>query len=218
MGFVTILDEPWLIASFAEPQAMLSWSVARPGFVLSDTVAWLEVTGRDLCMATDPRSYLRDRLAERGVPGAVGMMTSRHVRCHHQAGARVGRIHARCLVTLDLSNGSHVAEPAATGSGPGTINILCWVSAPLTRAARIELVSIVAEARTAAVLEAGYHRPGQARPVTGTGTDCVVVACPRGAGEPFAGLHTQAGRAAGDCVYRASSEAVAVWQDHVGET
>jgi len=49
--------------------------------------------------------------------------------------------------------------------------------------------------------------------VTGTGTDCIVVAAPEGAGgAQFAGLHTAIGEAAGDAVYRAIREGVAVWQ------
>ena len=77
-----------------------------------------------------------------------------------------------------------------------------------------EALAFVAQARTAAILEA--MRVGDALTVTGTGTDCIVVACPRG-GEPtpWAGLHTAVGEAVGGAVYAATREGVEVWRREV---
>jgi adenosylcobinamide amidohydrolase len=64
---------------------------------------------------------------------------------------------------------------------PGTVNIVVSVPAPLTDAALVNAVVTVTEAKTQALLEAGY-------PCTGTASDAVCVAATTGgAPEPFAG-------------------------------
>ncbi len=213
MAFEIVHRDPWLLARFPEPQAVLSWSVNRPGHVVADTVAWLQVHDRDLAPSVDPLEFLAHRLAREGLPDAVGLITSRLIRHHHMARREVEGVEARCLITLDLGNGAHVAD-ADGSAGAGTINLLCWISAPLAHPAMLEALSIAAEARTAAVLEAAIVLPGRRRPVTGTGTDCIVIACPP-AGETarsYAGLHTPVGQAVAASVYEAGRAAVETWR------
>ncbi len=81
----------------------------------------------------------------------------------------------------------------------------------MSDAALIETLSVATQARTAAVMDAQVIRAGAQ--VTGTGTDCIVVAAPLGDGAArFAGLHTAIGEAVGDAVYRAIREGAEVWQ------
>jgi adenosylcobinamide amidohydrolase len=50
------------------------------------------------------------------------------------------------------------------------------------------------------------------KPVTGTGTDCIVVAAPgTDGGEAFAGLHTDIGAAIGRAVYDAVLQGGMAW-------
>ncbi|MEU5878998.1 adenosylcobinamide amidohydrolase [Spirillospora sp. NPDC047279] len=70
-------------------------------------------------------------------------------------------------------------------STPGTVNIVVAVPVALTDAALVNAVMTATEAKTQALLEAGY-------PCTGTASDAVCVAAlerpgPAGAAEPFAG-------------------------------
>ena len=84
------------------------------------------------------------------------------------------------------------------------------VSCPLAPGAFIEAVSIVTQARTAAIMETS---PAQRAPrVTGTGTDCIIVAAPKG-GRPAdcAGLHTDIGEAIGAAVYDAIFAGATQW-------
>jgi adenosylcobinamide amidohydrolase len=62
------------------------------------------------------------------------------------------------------------------------------------------------------VIEACVSRGGVQ--VTGTGTDCIVVAAPQ-TGDPanFAGLHTAIGEAVGAAVYRVIRDGIAVWRE-----
>ena len=204
---------PWLVARFAAARRMVSWSLNRPGFVDADTVAWREVRGSDLAVDVDPAAWFEQRLAQASLGDAVGMMTSRNVASFVRRSARVEDVEADCVVTLGLNNGEPVgSRQKSPVYAPGTINILCHVSLPLSDAALLEASSIVAQARTVAVLEAGYRRKPGDEPVSGTGTDCVVMAAPTGPGAaPYAGMHTPIGEAVGACVLSATRLAVAEW-------
>ena len=67
------------------------------------------------------------------------------------------------------------------------------------------------QARTAAVMDAGFDLPGGGGTATGTGTDCVAVAAPSGA-NPYAGLHTATGEAIGRAVYTAVHSGALEWK------
>ncbi len=201
---------PLLVASFDRPQTFLSWALARPGRQAGRRVAWLEVRDADLPIGLDPAALLAARLDADGLGDAVAMMTSRDVRKRKGAFAAAGTVSAQCLATTGLSNAARVGAPSRTSPRLGTINVLAAVSAALSEAALIEAVSIAAEARTAAVMDAGWPAAGGV--VTGTGTDCIVVAAPAG-GEraAFAGLHTDIGQALGSVVYQAVHAGATEW-------
>lgn len=202
---------PWLVARFATDQRMLSWSLNRPGFVDAQEVAWLQVSDADLPLEVDPLMLLEQRLVEHNLPGAVGLMTARAVTHHHFAKSGDGKCHAESLVTLGLSNGitladiGHSGDPAARAT-VGTINTLVAVSQPLSQGAMLEALSVASMARTAALLADGGN-------VIGTGTDCIVIACPStGEEQLFAGLHTNVGTHITASVFRAIREALRVWK------
>lgn len=203
---------PFLVAEFAEPQAMLSWSLTRPGFTTARKVAWLEVRNDDLAIDVDPTLLLETRMAAAGHGDSVHLMTSRDIRHHHLAEAGSGLVKAACLATVGLGNAGRVGARPATTSPFGTINLLVHVDRPLASGAMIEAISIATQARTAAIIDLDWRLDG--RPATGTGTDCIVVATPHGEGEQFAGLHTDTGAALGRAVYNAVHEGGLVW---VGE-
>ncbi|MBT9288159.1 adenosylcobinamide amidohydrolase [Prosthecodimorpha staleyi] len=205
--------QPWLVARFAGPRRMLSWSPNRPGFAVADAVAWLEVTDADVVDLSDPAGYLRARLAAASLQRAVGLMTARDVRRHHLGHSTVDGIGATALTTAGLTNGERIGERCtdpALRAAAGTINTLVHVTVPLTRGAFLEAMSLAVQARTVAVAEAGIRRGGSI--ITGTGTDCLVVAAPPGP-QPavYAGLHTAIGEAVGAAVLSATRAAVAGW-------
>ena len=208
--FSTSCSPPFLVASFEEPLNMLSWSLTRPGFVTAQSVVWLEVRDDDLPLGVDPVDFLRRRASEAGHGDAVHLMTSRTVKHHHVGRSTVGGITSSCLATAGLSNASRIGVVPDEISRVGTINLLAHVGVPLSEAARIEALSIAAQARTAAVMDLGLVRNGHV--VTGTGTDCIVVGSPCGEPVlPFAGLHTEVGMSLGRAVYQAVTEGGVEW-------
>lgn len=204
---------PWLVADLGAPHRVLSWAVHRPGLVPADRIIWREVRDADLSEGFDAGPWLAAELGARG-DTAVGLLTSRDLRFHHHARAVVDGIAVEALVTAGLSNAEAVGARLAPGMAHwGTINIAVQVGTPLSDPALYEALSIISQARTAAVMDHGPDLPtGRA---TGTGTDCIALAVPPGAGLPHAGLHTAMGEALGQAVRQATAAAVIEWMAKV---
>lgn len=189
---------------------MLSWSLTRPGFQMARRVAWIEIRDADLPAGQDAEQIITIRIAKAKLADAISLITSRDVSRHHTSQVTIDDVVATCVTTVGLSNGERVGQRfATTRTGVGTINTMVHVSKPLSEAALIEAITIAAEARTAAILDAGVRRSGVA--ITGTGTDCIVVAAPRGGSVRFAGMHTAVGEALGASIYKAMRDGIATW-------
>jgi len=202
---------PFLLAEFAEPQRLLSWSLNKPGFRIASRVVWIEVRNADLPPDIKPERLLAERLAAANLSDAIALVTSRDLSRYTVSEASVEGHMATCVATVGLSNGEWVGKRFAEAAHFGTINTLVHVSSPLSKAALVEVISMATAARTTAILDAGIQRNGVA--ITGTGTDCIVVASPaRGRRERFAGMHMAVGEAVGAAVYRTIHDGANVWR------
>lgn len=204
------LDRPWLRMDLPREMRVLSWAPHGAGYTRANAILWREVRNADLTPGFDAESWLADQMPVR----AVGMLTSRDVGTFHEGFAEVEGIAAHCVATVGLSNGESVGRRLPYHSADyGTINIGLCLNAALTEAAQLEAMSIAVQARTVGVMAAGVTlATGLA---TGTGTDCVALACLPGEAR-YAGLHTPVGEAVGaavrDCLTRAS-QAWVLWRD-----
>ncbi|MEM8576839.1 MAG: adenosylcobinamide amidohydrolase [Pseudomonadota bacterium] len=204
------LDRPWLRFDLGAPHRVLSWSLNRPGFVTTDQILWREVRNADLPKDFDVLTWFGAELAERGAASSVAFLTSRIIDRFHTARADVGGASAFVLATVGLSNAERVGlrQPPHPLSY-GTINVAAQVNLALTEAALLEALSILVQARTAAVLDAQLPLEGGA--ATGTGTDCAAVAAPPG-DTMYAGLHTEIGEALGRATYDAVHAGTLQWK------
>jgi adenosylcobinamide amidohydrolase len=217
--FSVEVDAPWLLVGFRERQRMLSWAVTRPGFRIADRVAWLQVRNADLSVGVDPADVLAERMNRQGLRGAIGLMTSAPIERYHASTVVREGVLAACVVTLGLSNAERVGRrrPAVrndgvTAAATSTINALCCVSVRLSAPAMVEAVSVATQARTVAVLAQAFEPEAGSGLVTGTGTDCIVIASPLGGPEQrHAGLHTAVGEALGAAVLEATGAAMEEW-------
>ena len=202
------LERPWLEARLPRPMRALSWAPVGGGTTITDRVLWREVRNADLTPDFDALGWFEAEMALRA-PGAVGLMTSRDIGGWHEAVAQVEGIRAHALATAGLSNAEAVGRRLPWHSADyGTINLLVAVDAGLTDTAQLEALSVAVQARTAAVMEGGLQlATGLA---TGTGTDCVVLACDPGRIR-HAGLHTAVGEAVGAAARAAMTRATADW-------
>jgi adenosylcobinamide amidohydrolase len=200
-----------LVVRLGGPHAVLSWAVVNGGRQTATEVVWVEVRDGELRPPVDPATLLRARLAQVGLPHAVGLLTSRALSRFVSSERKAEGEAARCVATVGLGNLLRAGDPVSRPR-VGTINLVCQVSFPLSDRALVEALSIAAEARTAAVLEAGLPSRVSGAPATGTGTDCIVVAAPAAPeGAPYAGKHTLAGHLIGAVVEEAVRHGVAGW-------
>lgn len=204
-GIGVALRAPWLIADLGGLRRVLSFAPYRPGLTEARHILWRQVRDADLRPGLDAAGWLAEEMRRIGHGQDVAMMTSRGLR--HLQQSRCGPV--SCLATVGLGNAERVGQRRFAGaSGYGTINIALLVDQGLTEPAMIEALTIAAEARTAAILEAGLELPtGRA---TGTGTDCIALACDAGP-VGFAGLHTDLGCALGRAVHEAVRRGAAEW-------
>jgi adenosylcobinamide amidohydrolase len=132
---------------------------------------------------TDPTAHLAELAARLELTGrGAGMLTAARVTdLVTRTDAGVGAV-----VTTGLGVPTWAAVPAGAPDphwSPGTINIVVSVPVPLTDAALVNAVITATEAKTQAMLQAGYSG-------TGTATDAVCLAAPARGGSPaedFAG-------------------------------
>lgn len=203
------LHRPWLIARLAAPMRVLSHAPFGPGYRMADTVLWREVRNADLTPGFDAESWFAGEMALAPAPATVGMLTSRDVGTWAKGSAVADGVTAHCVVTLGLSNAESVGTRLPWHSADyGTINSLVATDAALTETAQLEALTIAVQARTAALMGVGLQlATGLA---TGTGTDCMAMACPPG-DTRYAGLHTAVGEAVGRAVRETVARTAADW-------
>lgn len=185
----------------------MGWPIVGPALGIARRVAWLQVRNADLPPDRDPAAYFAERAQAACVSFDAGLMTAADLRGFADMRRIVDGAAVSVVATGGLGNAESVAptadEPRRTAL-VGTINIVAVIDHPLTLAAQIEAVSIVAEARTAAVMSFGLTMADGERPVTGTGTDCILIAAPDDeTGLAHCGLHTPIGRALAEATYEA---------------
>ncbi len=218
-GTLEILrQDQWLIVSFPSPQTVFSWAIYGGGKTKTQTVAWYQVKSRELNHSVNPHDFMREKLLKRGLPDAVGLLTSADLDGYADVEKNHEALSARCILTAGMSNALRVGDSQKEREGPiGTINLLCWLSAPMTERGYLEALSIAVEARTAAVLEGNIPSIQSGKPSTGTGTDCVVVAAPADSLKPapvdYAGKHTLVGSLIGKTVFEATSRGIRSWKE-----
>jgi adenosylcobinamide amidohydrolase len=147
---------------------------------------------------TDPASHLTELAGRLGLTGpGTGMLTAALVT------GLVTRSDkgVTAAVTTGLRAPTWAAAPAGTADGdpaPGTINIIVAVPVPLTDAALVNAIITATEAKTQAMLDAGFAG-------TGTATDAVCVAAPVSPpeAEDFAGPRSAWGARVARAVYAA---------------
>jgi adenosylcobinamide amidohydrolase len=210
----------WLIAHFERPHAVASWAIVGGGVAKANAVAWRQVDETELRPPVDAAKWLRQRMREQGLRGAVGLLTSRNLDAWVDATQAIGHSKAYCVVTVGLGNSLRAGDPPGPCARIGTINTLVRVNVTLSQSALIEGLAIATEAKAAAVLESGVRSRRTGRPATGTGTDCVVMAAPDSKMRPaaYAGKHTEIGAAIGAVVSEAVGEGVRAWLRDAGVT
>ncbi|MFC6085023.1 adenosylcobinamide amidohydrolase [Sphaerisporangium aureirubrum] len=155
---------------------------------------------------TDPVEHLRE-MAPPG-PG-VGMLTAasvgRHTRAADHGAEAVATVGLRVPTWAAAPEGAADPELRPPSPRPGTINIIVAVPVAMSDAALVNAVMTVTEAKTQALIEAGYA-------CTGTASDAVCVAVPvHGPPEPFGGPRSVWGARVARAVHAAVLDGARAW-------
>lgn len=195
------LEQKRLIVPLGGPHRTLSWAVTGGGFSRAHEILIQQVD--ELGPEIDPVSLLPEN--------SVGMLTGRTVDRFEESRREDGALAVRVVATVGLGNALAIGDPPGP-MGPSTINMVVQSSVSLADPALVEVISIAAEARTAAVMALGIRSRRTSRIATGTGTDCIVVAAPdREGGERWAGMHTAIGALIGAAVEEAVGRGGRAW-------
>ena len=204
----------WLEVDLCTPHSTLGWTLIGGGRREAQCVFWHNVSDADLLPEVDARLLFEERRRRRtGDTRGVGFLTGCSLAEFVEKRCERGKLSARCIATIGLRNALRIGDlPRTTSVTPGTINILLQASCPLSECASLEALSLVAEARTSAVLDAQIPSTVGNTIATGTGTDCIVVASPLPSADDselvYAGKHTELGHLIGLCVYEAVSHGI----------
>jgi adenosylcobinamide hydrolase len=179
----------------ADGRPALVWRLPAPAQVAATTVlgggigrrTWLLSAEVDLDYRhPDPSAHLAELAGALALPAddGVGFLTAARLR------DVVSEVDGG--VTCDATVGISTPTWAAADDGawsdwrPGTINLVCWVPAPLSDAALANALVTATEAKVQALVEAGV-------PGTGTASDAVAVCCPPGGTESYGGPRSEWG-------------------------
>jgi adenosylcobinamide amidohydrolase len=112
---------------------------------------------------------------------------------------------------MESEDGFEKLPPAEKIPGPGTINIMLFISQPLTEAALTGTIMMATEAKTAALQELAVNSRYSDGLATGTGTDQIIVSAPDRDGFrlTWAGKHGKLGELIGIAVKEAVKETLA---------
>ncbi|MBF3378040.1 adenosylcobinamide amidohydrolase [Leptospira borgpetersenii] len=203
----------WLIANFEEPHNVLSWAVIGGGWTKQvDCVLWHRVRNEDLTPDINPTDYFRKRLFQKEESrNVVGFLTSVSLENYSEVILQKEDLRIRSIVTAGLGNSVRIGDRPSQLKTYGTINILVQCSAPMNLNTSLEAVSLIAEARTLAVLEAKIlSKAGQN---LATGTDCIAFASPsRNSTIHYTGKHTLSGHLIGKAVHESVSQGITNWK------
>ncbi len=218
-GLTVELGPRFCAVRLDEPHASTGFPLVGGALATTRLVVIHEVRNADLPEDRDPldhaRMLQRDRLGEDGLV----LLTSRSLEDVDVREATSSDVLATAVATVGLGNALRVGDSPGPIVLPGTINLVVRASVPLTLEARREALSLLAEARTTAVLEARVASRRSFAVATGTGTDALVLLTPlAGAQHAYAGKHTDLGSAIGQAAWLAVTDGIARWRREIEPT
>ena len=193
-------SRPVLVWRFPEPVRALATTVAGGGL---GTRSWAINAEVPLDYDhDDPGAYAAQIADDLGLEAAAGLGFLTAASVLDVVSRADGG--ASCDATVGISTPTWAAAPDGSWSRwtPGTINLLCWIPAPLSDAALANALVTATEAKTQAILEAAV-------PGTGTASDALGVCCPSGGTEAYGGPRSPWGARLARAVHEAVGVGIA---------
>ncbi len=202
----------WLVATTQQPYAFLSWAIVNGGWRQTSQLACLYLQPNVLADVADPAQWLKAKMHADGLAAAVGLMTSRRRHAWVEAEAHDEDCSAWAFATLGCSNALRVGDPSGVAPPAGTINLVVYLSQPVTTEGALEILCLLSEAKSLATRESAIPSLRSGLPSSGTGTDYLALAWPlAGERQIYGGKHTALGAAAGRAALDAIGEGIRIW-------
>ncbi|MBI3304480.1 MAG: adenosylcobinamide amidohydrolase [Deltaproteobacteria bacterium] len=221
-GFSWAVREEAFVVSFSSPHRIMSWAPLHGGVCQAEHVMNCQISrsadrqGIRQQPQESPAGYLQRRAHHLGLVGTtVGMMTGVKLERLTQYHTDFASPRVSCFATVGCGNVLAVGDQGdyLEDVPSGTINLIVICNQPLTLAAMVEAVEITTEAKVRALYEAGVKSVVSGLPATGTGTDCVAIACPlQGKEHRYCGKHTKLGELVGRATFMCIAEGLRVAQ------
>jgi Adenosylcobinamide amidohydrolase len=103
---------PWLVVRFPFAHVVASWAIVGGGLVEAAAVAWRQVDESELRPPVDAAQWLRARMREEGLDGAVGLLTGCDLDAWVEARSEAVGAEAHCIATVGLDNALRAGDPA----------------------------------------------------------------------------------------------------------
>ncbi len=205
--------------SFSTEHSVISSAVYNGGDCLASNILIMKVAGNfdgKKQVGVNPETSLAQYCKQIKLTGTtVGMMTSTSMDSFRQVTRSLHGVKVSAMVTAGISNARCAGDRAdwrnlqTDDSQTGTINTIIVTSATLSRAAMVESVMLVAEAKTVAMRKLGVRSLVSGTIATGTGTDAIAVV--NGAGPEsvrYCGKHVIFGEMLASAVIEATTESL----------
>ncbi|SDZ76471.1 iron complex transport system ATP-binding protein [Thalassobacillus cyri] len=171
---------------------------------------------------SNPADDVRKWLEKAGIPlgDTLGMMTAVKLADKAIVNEVIMDTHIFTIVTAGVGNAMDITKehPLAEAWQIGTINIMVFLDEHLTDGAFVNAVQSATEAKTKALVDMEVTDPATKSIATGTSTDSIAIAATQnGTPTPYAGSGTRVGKAIGQSVYRAVTEAIENYRTRVGK-
>lgn len=173
-GLALEADEAVLRIASETPLAVLSSAVVGAELIVAQEFLVLRVP-RDYA-GTAPAADLQTVARRRGLDRSfVGFMTAAPVASPRLALETHNHVHVLAVATMGLGNLSAAGLSPPAPRPPGTINLLLFIDANLSRSATVGAVITATEAKAAALAARGL-RTSEGWSASGTSTDAIVIA------------------------------------------
>ncbi|MCI1943661.1 adenosylcobinamide amidohydrolase [Clostridium luticellarii] len=205
--------------NFSEPVEILSSAILNGGFTRASNIVNVKVgqnKNKDSNKIFPPpevtlQQYIKSKKWE---GSSVGIMTAANMKSFRTSREVQGSVIVQSFITLGVSNARRAGDTADWKSfnshspKPGTINIILGTNARLSKAAMVEAIMIISEAKTCVMQDFNILSSVSGKTATGTGTDSCVVFTGTGENIDYCGKHVLMGEMVAKAVLKALKDSL----------
>lgn len=198
---------------FSRPVEILSSAILNGGFTEASNIVNMKVRQNKDADShktfLPPKVTIKEYIKSKKWHGkSVGMMTAANMKSFRTCSAVHDNVIVQSFITMGISNARRAGDAADWKSfnsyspKPGTINIILGTNAKLSRAAMVEAIMIITEAKTCIMQDFNILSSVSKKTATGTGTDSCVVFTGTGENIDYCGKHVLIGEMVANVVLK----------------